>query len=125
MIKAMDGLLKHWADQWKCRALRQCSPLGKLIEFKGVMPDGAPKGSRDPLGHGEIDDLAWEVYEGVGCLTNELQVLAWEHYHWEGYNEHKAQRLGLTERTYYNRLNRLHIELREVLRGRSKQIRRA
>ena len=125
MIKAMDELLQHWSEQWKQRSMKQCSPLGKLIEFKGVMPSSGKKGSRDPLGQGEIDDLAWEVYEGVRTLSNELQVLAWEHYHWEGYNEHKAQRLGLAERTYYDRLNRLHIELREALRARIKQPKRA
>ena len=58
-------------------------------------------------------------------LSNELQVLAWEHYHWDGYNEHKAQRLGLAERTYYARLDKLHIQLREALKARRKTVKRA
>jgi hypothetical protein len=124
MIKAMDDLLKHWADQSKGKGMRQCSPLGRLAQFGGVMPTSSPRGSKDLMGLGDMDEAAWEVQQAMNGLSDELQVLAHEHYLWNGYNELKAGRLGLTERTYYNRLNKLHIELREVLRNRSRQIKR-
>ena len=125
MIKAMDDLLKHWADQSKSKGMRQCSPLGRLAEFGGVMPSGGERGSRDLMGLGDMDEAAWEVQQAISGMKDEHQVLAHEHYLWNGYNELKAGRLGLTERTYYNRLNKLHIELREVLRNRSRKNKRA
>lgn len=124
MIKEIDQLLQHWADQLKGRGMRQCSPLGRLAEFGGVMPSGGPKGSRDLLGLGDMDDAAWEVQKAVNDLSDELQVLAHEHYMWNGYNDAKAARLGLAERTYYDRLHKLHIELRKQLRSRAKQKKR-
>ncbi|WP_083004813.1 hypothetical protein [Halomonas sp. GT] len=124
MIKEIDELLQHWADQLKGRGMRQCSPLGRLAEFGGVMPSGGPKGSRDLLGLGDMDDAAWEVQQAVNGLSDELQVLAHEHYLWNGYNDAKAARLGLAERTYYDRLHKLHIEIRAQLRNRSKRTKR-
>ncbi len=44
MIKEIDQLLQHWADQLKGRGMRQCSPLGRLAEFGGVMPPSGPRG---------------------------------------------------------------------------------
>ncbi|WP_447956521.1 hypothetical protein [Vreelandella sp. EE7] len=125
MIKEIDQLLQHWADQLKGRGMRQCSPLGKLMEFQGVMPSGGPKGSRDPLGHGDMDDASWEVQAALKTLEDRLQVLAHEHYLWNGYNDAKAQRLGLAERTYYDQLQRLHLDLREALRAKHKRSKRA
>lgn len=125
MIKEIDELLQHWADQLGSRGMRQCSPLGRLAEFGGVMPGSGPQGSRDPLGLGDMDELAWQVDCALHELVDPLQVMAHEHYRWNGYSDAKAKRLGIAERTYYDRLNKLHIDLREVLRHRSKQIRRA
>ena len=124
MIKEIDQLLQHWADQLKGRGMRQCSPLGRLAEFGGVMPSGGPKGSRDLLGLGDMDDAAWEVQKAVNDLSDELQVLAHEHYMWNGYNDAKAARIGLAERTLYDRLHELHIELSKQLRSRAKQKKR-
>ncbi|NDL70521.1 hypothetical protein [Vreelandella alkaliphila] len=124
MIKEIDELLQHWADQLKRRGMRQCSPLGRLAEFGGVMPSGGPKGSRDLLGLGDMDEAAWEVQQAVNGLSDELQVLVHEHYLWNGYNDAKAARLGLAERTYYDRLHKLHIEIRAQLRNRSKRTKR-
>ncbi|GED46430.1 hypothetical protein HME01_22820 [Vreelandella aquamarina] len=121
MLKEIDDLLHHWADQLKGRGMRQCSPLGRLAEFGGVMPSGGSKGSKDLMGLGDMDEAAWEVQQAVNGLSDELQVLAHEHYLWNGYNDAKAARLGLAERTYYDRLHKLHIEVREQLRSRSKQ----
>lgn len=124
MIKEIDELLQHWADQLRGRGMRQCSPLGRLAEFGGVMPSGGPKGSRDLLGLGDMDEAAWEVQQAISGMSDECQVLAHEHYLWNGYNDAKAKRLGLAERTYYDRLHRLHIDIKERLRSRSKQIKR-
>lgn len=125
MIKEIDQLLQHWADQLKGRGIRQCSPLGRLAEFGGVMPSGGPKGSRDLLNLGDMDDAAWEVQKAVNGLSAEYQVLAHEHYLWNGYNDAKAARLGLAESTYYDRLHRLHYEVKTALRANHKRSRTA
>ncbi|AZM96083.1 hypothetical protein [Vreelandella venusta] len=124
MLKEIDDLLHHWADQLKGRGMRQCTPLGRLAEFGGVMPTSSPRGSKDLMGLGDMDDAAWEVQQSVNSLSDELQVLAHEHYLWNGYNDAKAARLGLAERTYYDRLHKLHIEIRAQLRDRSKRTKR-
>lgn len=125
MIKEIDQLLQHWADQLKGRGMRQCSPLGRLAEFGGVMPSGGPKGSRDLLGLGDMDEAAWEVQKAVTQLGDELQVLAHEHYLWNGYSDAKAARLGMAERTYYDRLHRLHTEIKGALEASIKRPKRA
>ncbi len=69
MIKAMDELLQHWADQHRGQGMRQCSPLGRLVEFGGIPPrSGAPQGSRDPLNLGDMDELAWQVEQALQQL---------------------------------------------------------
>ena len=125
MIKEIDQLLQHWADQLKGRGMRQCSPLGRLAEFGGVMPSGGPKGSRDLLGLGDMDNAAWEVQKAVNGLGAEYQVLAHEHYLWNGYNDAKAARLGLAERTYYDRLHRMHYEIKQALKENHRRSKRA
>jgi DNA-directed RNA polymerase specialized sigma24 family protein len=118
MIKEMDELLHHWADQHRGRGLRQCSPLGRLVEFGGMPPrSNAPQASRDPLGLGDMDEAAWQVEQALRALDDEHQVLAHEHYRWGGYNDDKARRLGIARRTYYDRLDRLHAALLEQLQA--------
>lgn len=123
MIKEMDELLQHWADQHRRRGGRQSSPLGQVAEWGGIPPRGTgPKGSRDPLNLGEMDDAAWQVECALKRLEDRHQVMAHEHYRFHGYNDQKAQRLGMAKRTYYDALDRLHellkAELREVYRRR-------
>jgi hypothetical protein len=125
MIKEIDELLQHWADQLMGRGMRQCSPLGRLAEFGGVMPSGGPKGSRDLLSIGDMDDAAWEMQKAVNCLNAEYQVLAHEHYLWNGYNDAKGERLGMAESTYYDRLHRMHYELKYTLKENHKRYKRA
>lgn len=119
MIKDIDDLLHHWASQSRARGMRQCSPLGKLVEFGGVPPRNTqPKGSRDPLALGDMDETAWQVEQALHALEDQDQVLAHEHYRWGGYSDDKALRLGIAKRTYYDRLDRLHQRLQEVLQAR-------
>lgn len=121
MITEMDELLQHWADQHRHKGPRSSSPLGIVVEFGGVPPrSSSPKGSRDPLGLGELDDTAWQVEQALMELSDELQVIAHEHYRWHGYSDHKAARLGIAKRTYYDRLDRLHSELKSTLRDQIK-----
>lgn len=116
MIKDIDDLLHHWAQQNRSGGMRQCSPLGKLVEFGGVPPrDTRPKGSRDPLALGDMDEAAWQVEQALQALDDQDQVLAHEHYRFGGYNDDKARRLGLAERTYYDRLDRLQANLQAQL----------
>ncbi|MCH4563364.1 hypothetical protein MKP05_09500 [Halomonas sp. EGI 63088] len=126
MITEMDELLKHWADQHRGPGLRQCSPLGRMVEFGGIPPRGAaPHGSRDPLGLGELDDLSWQVEQALGKLDAQHQVLAHEHYRGGGYSDEKARRLGLPRQTYYDRLDRLHEALMAELRSEHRREQRA
>ncbi|XKE45736.1 hypothetical protein LG302_00925 [Halomonas organivorans] len=126
MIRKMDELLQHWADQHRGRGLRQCSPIGKMAEFGGMPPRGSgPKGSRDPLGLGELDELAWQVEQALQQLDDKHQVLAHEHYRWNGYSDEKARRLGMARQTYYDRLQALHEALQEELKCRLSKKRRA
>ncbi|TFH84704.1 hypothetical protein EQG41_21015, partial [Billgrantia azerbaijanica] len=75
MIKEMDELLHHWADQHRGRGLRQCSPLGQLVEFGGIPPrSSAPKGSRDPLNLGDLDEAAWQVEQALRGLDDQHQT---------------------------------------------------
>ncbi|RAH37425.1 hypothetical protein [Halomonas sp. SL1] len=116
MIKQMDELLQHWAEQHRGSGMRQCSPIGQMVEFGGPPPRGTgPKGSRDPLGLGELDDLAWQVEQALQQLDDRHQVLAHEHYRWNGYSDEKARRLGMAKRTYYDRLQALHEALKAEL----------
>lgn len=116
MIKDIDDLLYHWASQSRGRGMRQCSPLGKLVEFGGIPPrDTSPKGSRDPLALGDMDEAAWQVEQALKQLDDDYQLLAHEHYRWNGYSDEKARRLGIARRTYYDRLDRLHLRLQAVL----------
>lgn len=122
MIKDIDDLLHHWANQTRGRGLRQCSPLGRLVEFGGVPPRNTqPKGSRDPLALGDMDEAAWQVEQTLQALDDQDQVLAHEHYRWGGYNDQKAARLGIAERTYYDRLDRLHANLQARLQQNLRQ----
>ena len=126
MITEMDELLQHWADQHRRRGHRQSSPLGIVVEFGGVPPrSSAPKGSRDPLGLGELDDAAWQVEQDLGKLSDKLQAIAHEHYRGHGYSDQKAQRLGMARQTYYDTLHRLHYELKQAMAELLKRARRA
>ena len=126
MIARMDELLKHWADQHRGQGLRQCSPIGQMVEFGGIPPRAyGPKTSRDPLGLGEMDELAWQVEQALQRLEDKHQVLAHEHYRWNGYSDEKARRLGLARQTYYDRLQSLHEALQVVLKERLEKKRRA
>lgn len=92
-------------------------PLGRLVEFRGVPPrSGGPKGSRDPLNLGDMDDAAWQVEQALQTLEDKHQVIAHEHYRWNGYSDEKARRLGLPRRTYYDQLDALHHALLTAMR---------
>lgn len=116
MIKEIEELLQHWAEQHRGRGMRQCSPIGACMEFGGIPPrSGNPQGSRDPLNLGDMDELGWQVEQALQQLEDQHQVIAHEHYRWNGYSDHKARRLGIARRTYYDRLDALHEALRAQL----------
>ncbi len=126
MIAEMDELLQHWADQHRRGGQRQSSPLGIVVEFGGVPPrSSAPKGSRDPLGLGELDDSAWQVEQGLARLSDKLQAIADEHYRQHGYSDEKARRLGMARRTYFDTVHRLHYELKQAMKDNLRRARRA
>jgi len=126
MIKAMDEILQHWADQHRGQGMRQCSPLGRLVEFGGIPPRSCnPQASRDPLNLGEMDELGWQVEQALQRLDADHRVIAHEHYRFDGYSDEKARRLGLAQQTYYDRLHRLHEQLQYVLMESNRPRRRA
>lgn len=118
MIKEMDQLLTHWAEQHARRGGRSKSMLAQAIEFGGIPPRGTgPKKSRDLLNVGELDNVAWEVEQGLQRLEWRDQSMADEHYRDGGYSQAKCQRLQISSSTYYERLHRLHLKLKEALEG--------
>lgn len=126
MIKEMDQLLTHWAEQHARRSARQRSALAQAMEFGGIPPRGSGvKTSRDPLGLGDLDEVAWEIECALRHLDIRHQVMADEHYRDGGYSDAKAQRLGCARRTYYDRLDRLHAALQGQLREHAGKRRRA
>ncbi|GHC19348.1 hypothetical protein [Aidingimonas halophila] len=117
MIKQMDDLLIHWADQLRGKGMRQCSPIGKLVEFGGIPPRSTgAKGSRDPLNLGEMDEMSWAVDCALRSLNYRDQTMAHEHYRGHGYSDEKCRRLGMARQTYYDALQRLHENLLIALR---------
>lgn len=117
MIKEMDELLQHWADQHRGGGMRQCSPLGQMVDFGGIPPRSSnPKGPRDPLNLGMMDEASWNVEQALRTLPGRYQQMAHEHYRHGGYSDEKARRLGIARRTYYDRLDRLHEVLQAALR---------
>lgn len=126
MIKEIDQLLQHWADQINRRGNKQASPLAKVVEFGGMPPRSTnAMGCRDPLGLGDMDEAAWQVEQALGELPDKYQVMAHEQYRWNGYSDEKSRRLGMARQTYYDRLNRLHELLRDALAKRFRKIRTA
>lgn len=117
MIKEIDQLLIHWAEQHARRGGRPQSMLAQAMEFGGIPPRGTGlKRSRDLLNLGELDNVAWEVEQGLKRLEWHHQAMADEHYRDGGYSEAKCRRLRISSSAYYERLERLHIKLREALR---------
>ncbi|WP_342594540.1 hypothetical protein AAGT95_16770 [Salinicola lusitanus] len=117
MIKEMDQLLNHWAEQHARRGGQPQSMLAQAIEFGGIPPRGTgPKKSRDLLNLGELDNVAWEVEQGLQRLEWHHQMMADEHYRDGGYSQAKCQRLQISSSSYYERLDRLHRKLKESLK---------
>jgi hypothetical protein len=120
MIHEIDQLLEHWAEQHRRRGGRQQSALAVAMEFGGVAPRGSgPKGSRDLLNLGDLDNVAWEVEQALNVLDLRHQAVADEHYRRAGSVDVKALRLGMARRTYYDALHALHATLKQQLRDQS------
>lgn len=116
MISAMDHLLTHWADQHQRRARRPQTMLAQAMEFGGIPPRGSgASGSKDPLGLGELDSVAWEVEQALKRLRPLDQQMADEHYRDGGYSDAKCSRLQISRSSYYERLDRLHKRLQKAL----------
>lgn len=122
MIKEMDELLQHWADQHRREGRAQQSPLALAMEFGGIPPKASgPRGARDPLRIGEFDDVAWEIECAVKALDLNHQVIAREHYLDHGYNDEKARRLGMATSTYYDALHAMHLALKYQMRSKGRR----
>lgn len=122
MIKEMDELLQHWAEQHHRGGRGQRSPLAVAMEFGGVPPRASgPRGSRDLLNLGDMDNVSWEVETALRELDTRHQVMADEHYRDHGYTDAKALRLGMAKRTYYDALHALHSALKSQLKAKGER----
>ncbi|RXE48718.1 hypothetical protein [Chromohalobacter israelensis] len=122
MITEIDQLLEHWAEQHRRGGGRPRTMLAQAIEFGGVPPRGGkPKGSVDPLGIGELDEVAWHVERALSRLDDQHQVLAHTHYRSAASPTVKSQRLGLAVRTYYDRLHLMHHLLKVEMKALNKR----
>lgn len=132
MIVEAEGLLQHWGDKYRAygSAGGLSSPMGSIMLWGGCAPRG-PRGSRIPGAGAGPDGLAFEVeaalldLERQGKQGANLRQLAMLRYLSDPAPTLRAQMraLGITEgaeRTYYDRVHRLHLRLMQALLARAK-----
>ncbi len=132
MMEEMEVLLQHWGD--KCRACGSAgglsSPMGSIMQWGGCAPRGTP-GSRIPGAGAGPDGLALEVDAALhdierqgkqGANFRRLAVLRYLSDPVPTVRE-QMRLLAITEgaeRTYYDRVHRLHLRLLQALMTRAK-----
>lgn len=126
MIKEIEGLLLHWAEQYQGNTSGGLgSPMATIMQYGGAAPRGTP-GSRDLLrsaGAGP-DFMASEVDAAIGSLERQgaagkqLALLARLRYVQGHTVREQIRLLGMpenAERRYHRLVNLLHHSLKEEL----------
>jgi len=133
MIKEIEDLMRHWGEQFARYGLGAGigSQMGTIMEWKGSAPRGTP-GSRDISGGTGMDYIAGEVDAAVAKLERgsdkekALAVLAIQRYLYQTSIREQMRAVGLAEgsdRTYRNRVTRLHQHVMIILADRSSAVR--
>jgi hypothetical protein len=136
MIDAMEDLLKHWGEQRRCNGLggTGASPLAGLMQWKGAPPRGEG-GSVVLLGGAGLDHVAAEVEAVLAAMEakgleldqqqcgqrsaeTQLVVLAETRYWRQLPLAQQLAEARCEKSVYYERVDKLHVELEKGLRAR-------
>lgn len=130
MKKDIDYLMRHWGEQRaRCGLVSGLgSQLGTIMEWKGAAPRGGASGSRIPVNGLGMDRAAAEVEAAVAELERRddrgqtLARLATFRYLYEATIREQMRAVGLAEdaeRTYWNWLDALHLQVARIIVARS------
>lgn len=125
MLKDVDGLLQYWAEQRNQLGLGAGlgSQMGSIMEWKGNAPRGTP-GTRILIGGAGLDHVAAEVDAALAELDRRdargkvLAHLAQCRYLHALSIREQMQEVGLAEgaeRTYFNWVKALHLQVMRIL----------
>lgn len=130
MKKDVDDLMRHWGEQRARFGLESGvgSQMGTIMQWKGAAPRGGATGASIPAGGLGMDRAAAEVDAAVAELDRRDergQVLArlarFRYLHGATIRE-QMREVGLAEdaeRTYWNWLDALHLQVVRVIIARS------
>ncbi|MDD1978992.1 hypothetical protein [Pseudomonas tussilaginis] len=129
-MKDVDRLMRHWAEQRAQLGLQAGlgSQMGSIMEWKGAAPRGGASGSRILLGGAGLDHAAAEVDAAVAELERRdkrgevLATLARFRYLHNATIREQMRVVGLAEdaeRTYWNWVKALHLQVIRILMGRA------
>lgn len=130
MKKDVDDLMRHWGEQRARYGLVSGlgSQMGTIMQWKGAAPRGGGAGSRIPVNGVGMDRAAAEVDAAIAELERRdergavLARLATFRYLHEATIREQMRVLGLAEeaeRTYWNWLEALHLQVARIIIARS------
>lgn len=125
MMKDIDSLMCHWADQRSQLGQSSLgSQMGSIMEWKGLAPRTGAAGSRILIAGAGLDHAAAEVEAAVAELERRdkrgavLARLATFRYLHGATIREQMREVGLeehAERTYWNWVNALHLQVSRIL----------
>lgn len=125
MLKDVDSLLQHWGEQRNRLGLGAGlgSQMGSIMEWKGTAPRGTP-GTRILVGGAGLDHIAAEVDAALAELDRRdargkvlARLALFRYLHAVSIRE-QMQEVGLlegAERTYWNWVKALHLQVMRIL----------
>lgn len=130
MKKDVDDLMRHWAEQRARFGLEAGvgSQMGTIMQWKGAAPRGGATGSSIPAGGLGMDRAAAEVDAAVAELERRddrgellARLARFRYLHGAPIRE-QMREVGLAEdaeRTYWNWLDALHLQVVRIIIARS------
>ncbi|MNJ62091.1 hypothetical protein D3C77_579180 [compost metagenome] len=126
MMKDVDSLMRHWAEQRAQLGLKSGlgSQMGSIMEWKGAAPRGGSSGARILVGGAGLDHAAAEIDAAVAELERRdkrgevLATLAKFRYLHNASIREQMRVIGLAEdaeRTYWNWVKALHLQVVRIL----------
>ncbi|WP_233631008.1 MULTISPECIES: hypothetical protein [unclassified Pseudomonas] len=124
MMKDIDSLMRHWAEQRRQGPSGLGSQMGSIMEWKGLAPRTGASGSRILIAGAGMDHAAAEIEAAVAELDRRdargrvLARLALFRYVHEAAIREQMREVGLeehAERTYWNWVAALHLQVARIL----------
>lgn len=124
MMKDIDSLMRHWAEQRRRGPSGLGSQMGSIMEWKGLAPRTGASGSRILIAGAGMDHAAAEIDAAVAELDRRdargrvLARLALFRYVHEATIREQMREVGLEEyaqRTYWNWVAALHLQVARIL----------